>query len=69
MCLPKIDKPKDPVMPPEYAAQRAPDGDAVRSTTSRRTQDRIRSATGSILTSGSGVTTQAATGTKTLLGQ
>jgi hypothetical protein len=70
MCIvPDTDKPEDPKLPPEYAAQRNPDGEAVRSTTSRRTGDRMRAGTDTILTSPSGVTTSAPTAGKTLLGQ
>ena len=68
MCIfPKPPKPKDPVMPPEYAQQRAPDADATRGAGSKMA-DRIRSGAGTILTSGSGVTQGASTEKKTLLG-
>ena len=69
MCL--VSSPSAPQLqePTEYAAQRAPDGDAVRSSTSRRTLDRMRSGQNTVLTSGSGVSETAATGKKTLLGQ
>lgn len=69
MCLfntPSMDPPKAPV---EYAQQKQPDGAAVRSSTSRRTMDRMRAASGTILTSGSGVTAAAPSMGKTLLGQ
>lgn len=46
-----------------------PDGAAVKSNTARRTEDRIRAGTDTILTSGSGVTQSAMTQGKTLLGQ
>lgn len=70
MCImPSTDKPEDPKLPPEYAAQRAPDEGAVRSSTERRTTDRLRAGSDTILTSPSGVTTNAPTATKTLLGQ
>lgn len=58
-----------PEAPKEYAQQKSPDGGAVRSNTGRRTMDRMRAATGTVLTSGSGVTTAAPTDKKTLLGQ
>ena len=68
MCMfSKSDTP-EVAMPKEPAQMKSPDGDAVRSTASRRTEDRIRAGTQTILTSGSGVTQNAATG-KTLLGQ
>lgn len=57
-----------PELPPERAAMRAPDRAAVQSA-GRRTTDRMRAATDTILTSGSGVTTQGQTQGKTLLGQ
>lgn len=69
MCLfstPSIDPPQKPV---EYAQQQQPDGAAVRSATSRRTQDRMRAAQSTVLTSGSGVAAGAPAGGKTLLGQ
>lgn len=56
-------------MPPEPAQMKQPDAGAVRTTTGRRTEDRVRSGTSTILTSGSGVTDFAETGKKTLLGQ
>lgn len=59
----------DPVLPPEYAAQRAPDSAAVKTAAGRRASDKVKSGTGTILTSGSGVTTTAPTERKTLLGQ
>lgn len=69
MCIfPKTPKPQDPVMPPEYAQQRAPDGQEVRNSAGNRTADRIRAGAGTVLTSGSGVTQNAATEKKTLLG-
>lgn len=46
-----------------------PDGAVVRSATGRRTMDRIRAGTSTILTGGSGVTAAAPTEKKTLLGQ
>lgn len=59
----------DPVLPPEYAAMRAPDGAAVKTAAGRRATDRVRSGSSTILTSGSGVKTTAPTEKKTLLGQ
>ena len=69
MCLFKQPEMKDPQLPPEPAQTREPDAGAVRSTTGRRTLDRMRSGSNTILTSGSGVTTSAPTERKTLLGQ
>ncbi len=68
MCLFKQPKTEDPVMPPETAQMREPDGGAVRDTTGRRVTDRMRAAASTVLTSGSGVTSSAATEKKTLLG-
>ena len=62
------DAPPPPEMPPERAAARLPDGETARSTAGRRTQDRVRAGTNTILTSGSGVTSSADTSKKTLLG-
>lgn len=69
MCL--VSPPSAPKLqePTEYAQQRAPDGDAVRTTTGRRATDRVRGATPTVLTSGSGVSQTADVGKKTLLGQ
>lgn len=69
MCLFSQPKMEAPQLPPERAAQRSPDGGAVRSNTGRRTEDRARAAADTILTSGSGVTAAAPTEKKTLLGQ
>lgn len=68
MCLFSPNIP-DPKMPPRYAQQRQPDGDLVRDSVTRRQTDRSRAAASTILTSGSGVTSSAATAQKTLLGQ
>ncbi|MGL4196536.1 MAG: hypothetical protein ACRCSX_02065 [Allorhizobium sp.] len=56
-------------MPVERAAARAPDGGSATSGAARRATDRARASATTILTSGSGVSQQAATGGKTLLGQ
>lgn len=70
MCIiPQPTMPDAPQLPPETAAMREPDGGAVRSNTGRRTQDRMRAGSNTILTSGSGVTAAAPTEKKTLLGQ
>lgn len=61
--------PAAPQLPPEQAQMRQPDGAAVRSATGRRTMDRVRAGTSTVLTSGSGVTATAPTDKKTLLGQ
>lgn len=69
MCMfSKPPKPDDPAMPPEYAQSRLPDGGQVRDDVGTRTRDRMRAATSTILTSGSGVTNTAPTEKKTLLG-
>lgn len=68
MCL-VPDMPGPQPLPAESAKMQEPDAGAVRSTTGRRTQDRIRAGSNTILTSGSGVTTAAPTQAKTLLGQ
>lgn len=68
MCiLPKVDTPDAPVLPTERAAMRQPTS-AVTTDTKRRATDQARSATSTILTSGSGVSTSAPTAKKTLLG-
>lgn len=70
MCLfPSPKTPDAPVLPPEPQQAKAPDAGAVRSTTGRRTMDRMRAGSNTILTSGSGVTQAAPTQGKTLLGQ
>ncbi|QND53468.1 hypothetical protein HB779_17420 [Phyllobacterium sp. 628] len=69
MCMFSQPEQKAPVLPPENAAMRLPDGDAIKSTTGRRTEDRVKAGANTILTSGSGVTTAAPTDKKTLLGQ
>lgn len=68
MCL--FNKPDvpDPVQVPDRAATRLPDNAEARSTAGRRTQDRVRAGTNTVLTSGSGVTSTADTAKKTLLG-
>lgn len=53
---------------PERQSARLPDGETAKSTAGRRMGDRARSGAKTILTSGSGVLTPAATQTKTLLG-
>lgn len=69
MCLVKTPDMPEPTLPPETAAMKQPDAGAARSSASRRTQDRVRAGTQTILTSGSGVATAAPTEKKTLLGQ
>lgn len=71
MCIfPKQpDMPAPPQLPPEPQQAKAPDAGAVRSTTGRRTLDQMRAGSNTILTSGSGVTQNAPTQGKTLLGQ
>lgn len=69
MCI--LDQPDPPkvALPKEPAQMKAPDGGEVRSNASRRTMDRMRAGSNTILTSGSGVSTTAPTDKKTLLGQ
>lgn len=67
MCMFKPDIP-EPQMAAERAAERLPDGETARSTAGRRTADRVRAGTDTILTSGQGVTSMADTSKKTLLG-
>lgn len=69
MCMFSSPAIAGPVLPDEMAAMKAPDAGAAKTTAGRRTMDRVRSATSTILTSGSGVTTAAPTEKKTLLGQ
>lgn len=59
----------DPVLPPETAAMRQPDGAMVRTAAGRRASDAVRGSAQTILTSGSGVNSFAPTEKKTLLGQ
>jgi len=52
MCVfksPKVAKPEDPKLPIEYAAQREPDTQTVNGA-GRRTRDRLRAATSTMLT-------------------
>lgn len=68
MCaFSKPDVPEVPVAR-ERAAARAPDNGTVQST-ARRTSDRVRAGASTLLTSGTGVGSQASTGKATLLGQ
>ena len=69
MCIFPSQKMDDPKLPPEYAAQRNPDGAVARDTAGRRAGDQARSGVSTILTSQSGVTNAAMTDKKTLLGQ
>lgn len=69
MCLfSKPKTPEDPVLPPEPAQMREPDGGIARDTAGRRATDRLRAATSTLLTGGSGVTNGATTEKKSLLG-
>ena len=68
MCNMTPDIP-DPAPVIERSQSQLPDGASARSTAGRRTQDRVRAGTNTLLTSGSGVTTPASTQGKTLLGQ
>jgi hypothetical protein len=70
MCM--FNKPKQqaaPELPPEPAQAKQPDAAAVKTAAGRRTEDRVRSGTKTIITGGSGVTEFADTEKKTLLGQ
>jgi len=58
--------PAAPQLPAETAAMRQPDNAAIRTAQGRRTADRVRSMTPTILTSGTGVDTRAATAKPTL---
>jgi hypothetical protein len=69
MCMFSTPEPPPVTVPPEPAQMREPDSGAVKSATGRRTADRLRSGSNTILTSGSGVLDTAGTGKKTLLGQ
>jgi hypothetical protein len=69
MCIFSPPKIPTPVLPPEPAAMKIPDGGAVRGERSRRVTDQMRSSAGTILTSGSGVLTPGVSEKKTLLGQ
>lgn len=69
MCLFAPPTMNAPQLPAESAAMKAPDGAAARTAAGRRTGDRIRGGSDTILTSGSGVLDSAPTEKKTLLGQ
>ncbi len=70
MCMfSKPAMPPAPQLPPERAAMRLPDNGQPASSAARRTTDRLRGATDTILTSGQGVMAPAQTQGKTLLGQ
>lgn len=69
MCiLPTPSTPDAPVLPPEPQQAKDPSG-AQLDAAGRRTEDKIRAGTDTILTSGLGVTAKAPTEKKTLLGQ
>lgn len=70
MCMfSKPATPPAPQLPPERAAMKLPDNGDATLAAARRTTDRMRGATDTILTSGQGVMTPAQTQGKTLLGQ
>lgn len=70
MCAIKKPKmPPAPVLPPEPAQMKQPDAAAIKSSQGRRTSDRVRSGSKTVVTGGSGVTDKADTEKKTLLGQ
>lgn len=66
MCTART--PAAPVLPPELAAMKYPDNGSVYDAAQRRVTDKVRSASNTILTSGSGVTSFSPTEKKTLLG-
>lgn len=69
MCMFSAPKaPPAPELPPERAAQRAPDN-AATAPAGRRMGDRMRAATPTILTGPQGAMSSAPTEKKTLLGQ
>lgn len=61
MCMFSTPTPAAPQLPPETAAMKQPDNAAIRTAQGRRTTDRVRSMTPTILTSGTGVKNAAAT--------
>lgn len=68
MCMFSTPKaPPAPELPPERAAQRAPDQGTI-DNAGRRTQDRMRANTSTILTGPQGAMQSAPTEKKTLLG-
>lgn len=69
MCMFSQPDPPKVALPKEPAQMKSPDGDVARSSAGRRTEDRIRAGTNTVLTSGSGVNVSAPTDKKTLLGQ
>jgi hypothetical protein len=69
MCLFKTPKaPPPPVLPPEPARARRPDGEAIATGARRRVSDQMRSRAATILTSGQGAVEDADLTKKTLLG-
>lgn len=69
MCMFNTPDIPDPAPVIERSSSRLPDGQTATGAAGRRTQDRIRAGSNTILTSGSGVTDTAPTAGKTLLGQ
>jgi len=68
MCLFKMPKAADPVMPTEYAAQKAPTTQDAKTAGATLT-DRLRASAGTMLTGAGGVGSSVdTTGKKTLLG-
>jgi hypothetical protein len=61
MCMFSTPTQAAPVLPPETAAMRQPDGAAIKSATERRTTQRNATRSPTILTSGRGVTSNAPT--------
>lgn len=68
MCMFGGSKAKDPVMPPEYAAQRTPTNSQA-DMAGQREADRLRAKTKTILTGNQGVGAADTSGRKMVLGQ
>lgn len=68
MCIfPKTPDIKDPKLPVEYAAQKAPDNQQI-DNAGKRTRDRMRAAASTMLTGSQGVGAVDMSGKKALLG-
>lgn len=61
MCMFGAAAPQSPVLPPESAAMRQPDGAAVKTASQRRATERNANRSPTILTSGRGVTSNSPT--------
>lgn len=69
MCLFQTKTPEAPELPPETQAMKQPEAASVRETVGKNTAAGAKAGANTILTSGSGVTEEAPTEKKTLLGQ